>query len=223
MRITSYITVSGERTLTRMLQSGMANLADVSPDGKFDEGVARRALANVPGVTQASDDCRSVYAFALQAIDFAHNLLGQLSHERDNSTEASCKDDDHCERKMDRGKKAFARLDIAWRSDHLRVRIEGGNPHNLVGRVEQEIRGLCVFFAYVCLLIRDGVSDPDSIRLVEGPFADGALEDARRHMRENAMYHKAIDCPNRHGDFCSPADPTCGCFDCGRCKWKMEG
>lgn len=222
MRISAYITVSGGRTLTRMLRPGMEKLADVSPDGEFDEAAARRALADVPGVTQSSDDCRSVYAFALQAIDFAHDLLRQLSDRRDNSTVATCRDDDHCERKMDRGKNAFARIDIAWRSNRLRVRIEGGNPHGLVGRVEQEIREACVFFAYVCLLIRDGVSNPDMINIVEGAFAEGAIEDARRHMRENVLWHKAASCPNRRGEYCSPADPSCGCYSCGRCTWKSD-
>lgn len=220
MRITSYITVSGERTLTRMLRPGTAKLADVAPDGSFDEAKARRSLADISGVTLASKDNRSVYAFALQAIDFAHDLLGQLAEKAGNSSAASCRDDDHCERKMDRGKCGYARLDIAWCTDRLRVRIEGGNPHGLVGRVEQEIRECCVFFAYVCLLIKRGISDGDRIVLVEGEHASGVIAAAEQHMRDNALHHKASGCDRRHGDFCSPADPTCGCYDCGRCKWN---
>ena len=220
MRLTAYITVSGERTLTRLLQPGLVNVRDCSPDGKFDEIAARKALANVPGITPASDDSRPVYAFALQAIDYAHGILEQLAERKDNSASPSCRNDERCEANMDRNKCAYANLDIAWRSGGIRARVFGDNPKELVGRTDQEVFETCVFWAYVCLLIKRSISA--KVEIVEGRNAEGAIARAEAHLLDRELYRKGETCDRRKGGLCSPIDTTCGNYDCGRCKWRPK-
>lgn len=223
MRITSYITVSGERTLTRLLVPDIETLKDISPDGKFDESMARKALANLHGITLASDDCRSVYAFALQAIEYAHDIMRQLVGMAGSSDHAVSKLDNVCERRMESGKRAFARIDIKRCGDRLRVRVDGGNPLHLVGHVDNQVFETCVFWAYVVLLIKRNAKEAgQSISIVEGEGARGAIAAAEKKLIENELYHKASTCERRRcGGFCSPADPYCLNFDCGKCKVKL--
>lgn len=112
MRITAYVAVSGERTLTRFLQPDMAQIGDVSPDGKFDEIQARKALADIPGIVPSADDSTPVYAFALQFIDYAHKMLAQLADKGDNGDTPQNRADERCVKRMDGGKCAFARVDV---------------------------------------------------------------------------------------------------------------
>ena len=222
MRITAFITVSAERTLTRFLNPNLDKLADVSPEGKFDESKARQALADVHGVTLSSGDRAPEYAFALRFIDYAHEIMRQLAEKPGSGDHATCKLDQQAERKMNRGKCGYARIDVKWCTDHIRVRVEGANPLELVGQVETQIRETCVFFAYVCLLMKRNLSAGANIEIVEGPFADGAVERAAEKMREGELYRKGAACPNRVGGYCSPSDPTCGNYCGGRCKWEPE-
>lgn len=222
MRITAYITTSGDRTLTRMLTVGMKGLSDISPDGKFDEVVALKMLADVPGIVGASDDCRPVYAFVIQAIDYSHKMLKQLADRPGSSDKAECRQDERCERKMDDGKCAFARMDVKWRDGGIRVRISGGNPLGLVGSVDIQVRETCVFFAYVCQCIIESVSDGVKIEVVEGENAEGVVEEAKRKRIEADLWKKGETCDRRHGGYCSPSDPSCGNYDCGLCKWHQR-
>lgn len=225
MRITAYITVSGGRTLTRLLFPGIAELKDVSPDGTFDEIRARKALADIPGIMPSSDDCRPVYAFALQAIEYAHNVMSQLAERPGNSSQADGKRDEQCERRMKLGKCAFSRIDIkACRSvGRLRVRVSGENPHGYVGEVDNQVRETCVFWAYVALMIKRNSGEGGKvIEIVEGDGAEGCVAAAEKKMVENALWHKGEKCDRRRAGYCSPADPTCGNFDCGRCKWRAD-
>ena len=226
MRITAYVAVSGERTLTRFLQPDMAQVGDVSPDGKFDEIKARKALADIPGIVPSADDSTPVYAFALQFIEYAHKMLAQLADKGDNVDTPQNRADERCVKRMDGGKCAFARVDVKWCTDHLRVRIEGANPHGLVGSVDNQVRETCVFFAYVVQAVKANLTNGDVIRVVEGPCGEGCIEAARQKKIESELWHKGAKCERRKigraSIYCSPADPTCGNYDCGRCKWRPE-
>lgn len=223
MRITAYITTSGDRTLTRMPYMGFDTMDDVSTDGAFDEAKAIAALKGCDMLTFSSSDGRAEYAFACQFLVTMHRILLQTAAMPGCSGTPECRHDRTCARRMaSEGRRAYVRADIAAANGALRVRVNVSNRNGAVGWTDVKIREVAVLFAHACLSIERGCGRA-RFAFVEGDGADGVFARAREIVRANALAAKRVDCPNRRGDYCSPICPTCELYANGRCAKPVEG
>lgn len=231
MRITHKIATAASSALARFPVPKIPADNFTLPDGKLDHDRIRAALKGEE-FTHSSSDNEVVYAFALEYI---RNLDTSLTKLRDEDppkavpTKADAMASARCEDRMDRGQFAVCRVDIDWKGDGLKVRVNVANPRGVVGEAE----ALACDFAELAARVLDYIARQLTVRgvkieLVDGPdvpclFArakmmnDWCTECERLQPIIETMNAKRMNCANRRGQYCSPLCPSCECCKNGRC------
>lgn len=231
MRITHKIATAASSALARFPVPKIPADNFTLPDGKLDHDRIRAAL-NGEEFTHSSSDNEVVYAFALEYI---RNLESSLTKLRMNDppdvgqAKADARASSRCESRMDHGQFAFCRVDIDWKGDGIKVRVNVANPRGVVGETE----ALACDFAELAARVIDYIARQLTARgvkidLVDGPdvpclFArakmmnDWCAECERLKPVIEAMNAKRMNCANRRGQYCTPVRPSCECCKDGRC------
>lgn len=231
MRITHKIATAASSALARFPVPKIPADNFTLPGGGLDHARIRAALKGEE-FTHSSSDNEVVYAFALEYI---RNLDTSLTKLREDDlpnvvpTKADAVVSARCESRMDRGQFVVCRVDIEWKGDGLRVRINVANPRGVVGESE----ALACDFAELAARVLDYIAGQLTARgvkiePVDGPdvpclFArakmmnDWCAECERLQPIIEKMNAKRMNCANRRGQYCTPLCPSCECCKNGRC------
>lgn len=225
MRITTRLATAGEAGFLSM--PALRHSADhYMAGGKFDQDAVRRDLANTPGVQISSDDAGDTLSFAAELLDRMKRSMAEHMRRHEETKPAERGPDAHktaAERRFDKGRTTFVRVDIGRLVTGFRVRISASNPRNVVGRSEEFARIYAQAFADNVVAIADALRAEASKTLVtlqEGEGCEGVFAEARRRNDLWAAKARHVACPNRMGDYCSPGVPACELYRDGRCRFN---
>jgi hypothetical protein len=123
------------------------------------------------------------------------------------------------QRRYDKGRTTFVRVDISRRADGFRVRVSAANPKGIVGRSEEFARIYAQAFADNVTAIADALAD-EGVKTVlqDGEGCEGVFAESRRRNDLWAAKARHADCPNHHAGYCSPVKPECELFNNGKCR-----
>ena len=231
MRITHKIATAASSALARFPVPKIPADNFALPGGGLDHDRIRAALKGEE-FTHSSSDNEVVYAFALEYIrNLEYSFQKLLADERQwhGKSRFDSVVSARCESRMDSGQFAFCRVDIDWKGDGLKVRVNVSNPRDIVGETE----ALACDFAELAARVLDYIARQLTARgvkieLVDGPdvpclFArakmmnDWYAECERLQPLIEKMNAKRMNCAHRRGQYCTPSVPCCDCYKDGRC------
>lgn len=227
MRITTRLSTAGESSgflSMPALRHPAEHYAD--DEHRFNEAEVRKELANNPGITMSADDDRGVLSFTVELLDRMRLALEDLMKKdgiraREDGTRKTS-----AERRFDRGKFAFVRVDIRRNAENgFRVFLSAANPNDVVGNASEFARIYAQAFADNIVAIADALKDERvPVDMVEREGCAGIFDRARRRNALAAAKTRHATCPNRYGQQCSPAKPECELFDraTGRCRFSNK-
>jgi hypothetical protein len=205
-------------------------------DDRLDVGKVRTELRNYEDFIQfSSDDNARTIAFTLEFMRQFCSVCNKAAAdpEADARVAAEKPIDFSLERKMEREKYGYCRIDVDIHGGAIRARVGISNPKDVVGSVLPCCRRFAVDCARVLLFLQEGLK-PTRVELVgRGEIAD--LFDEARWMEEKVKAKAAIKaanekrntCVRKLGEYCSPSNPNCVCYCNGRCvgavldaKWE---
>jgi hypothetical protein len=230
MRITTRLSTAGEAGFLSM--PALRHPAEhYAVDGRLDEGRVRRELDGTPGVQISSDDGRDTLSFAVELLD--RMRVAMERHMQTNSGTTRVDTTGHgtppaqrttAQRRFDRGKLTFVRLDIRRNGQvpGFRVKLSATNPRNVVGRSEEFARIYAQAFADNVVAIADSLKEESGlvVDMQEGEGCEGVFVRARERNDLQAARLRHVTCPNRTGGYCSPCVPTCALYKDGRCLYN---
>jgi hypothetical protein len=226
MRITTRLATAGEAGFLSM--PALPHPVDhYMADGKFDQDAVRRDLANTPGVQMSSDDAGDTLSFTAELLD--RMKCSMANHMR---THSETKPAGHgpdapktaAQRRFDKGRLTFVRVDIGRLVTGFRVRLSATNPRNVVGRSEEFARIYAQAFADNIVAIADALQEESrhvNVTLQEGEGCEGVFAEARRRNDLLAAKARHTSCPCRKAGYCSPSKPECELYnkENGRCRF----
>ena len=231
MRITHKIATAASTALARFPVPKVPADNFTLPGGGLDHDRIRAALKGEE-FTHSSSDNEVVYAFALEYIRNLDTSLTKLrmdDPQKSGQAKADARASARCGSRMDRGQFAICRVDIEWKGDGLRVRINVANPRGVVGESEASACDFAELAARVLDYIASQLTARGvKIELIDGPdvpciFArakmmnDWCAECERLKPIIEKMNAKRMNCANRRGQYCTPSVPCCDCYKDGRC------
>ena len=227
MRITTKIASAGDTYLGRfpVLPCTIDELKDES--GGVDHGKMLAALKDYREfITWSNRDDRGVVALAVEFIRQMESTAKGMAADEETDARVECKKsvDFSLERKMDRGRFGFCRIEFDRHGGQLRARVGISNPKGVVGTVKLSCRRFAVYAARVLRymarelqpevkLILEGVGDAADV-FEEAEWIDG--KQAARSEVDSAN-EKRKTCERCVGGYCSPSDPSCRCYAYGKC------
>ena len=229
MRIVAKIANSGSSCLSRFPVPDASVRECCNAAGRLDETKVRRALA-VDQVQIGSKDDMPVLAFGLEYLSQQRAVVERLAHDLNASgdvaaaitdtrgvrTEPATPGDRRCERNMNHGRVAYFRTDVTSCRDGIHVKISVQNPRAVVGHTEAFARDYAVMCARILLYLRNSITTA-RIVLIEGDGADGIFAEARSLDRRDDLAKLRAACDRLHNGHCSPINPDCPLYRCGRC------
>jgi len=233
MRITTRLATAGEAGFLSM--PALRHPAEhYAADGRLDEGLVRRELDGTPGVQISSDDGRDTLSFAVELLDRMRVAMENHMRASAGTTRVETGPAGQgvplaqrttAQRRFDKGKLAFVRLDIRRNGQvpGFRVKLSATNPRNVVGRSEEFARIYAQTFADNIVAIADALKAEGSglvVVMQEGEGCEGVFARARERNDRQAARMRHVACPNRMGDYCSPGVPTCELYRDGRCLYN---
>lgn len=232
MRITFKLTPGGREYYLSKFPA-VEDLDDVKTDGKIDEVKVRQALKQLSDsgfITWSAGDSRPVCAFAIEFIRQLTHVSRSADLEDENRAHIGpkSKHDETMSRRFDRGVYAFVRIEIDHVSSGIRVRVSFSNKKNIVGDTNFAMRDFAVYLSRIIAYISKDINESAGREIVRymgvGDASDifERAEYARIRSDDleevNQANQDRASCSKRwQGEFCSPIQPGCRCFYCGRC------
>lgn len=243
MRINARIATASDHGVSRF--PTIPDEEVVGPDGHLDEAKARRLLSSDELIVWASDDDHAVMAFAIEFLSQLKNVVQWMNAQPDVDVKyatADTKLEKRCARKLEQVRYCYARVEIRHRGGEVTAKVSWSNPQDIVGvgayKIPKDFALLCV---NILLCISDEVKKRGGIgiRVIEGENCEGYIAEARAinarndlELKVRGLIEKRAACPNRVGEYCSPAYPGCEnlkaggkcmCEDEIRGAWLKEG
>lgn len=223
MRITTRLATAGESGFLSMPM--MRHPAEHYMLGlrRLDEPAVRREFADHPGITMSSDDDRDTLSFAVELLD---RMRKSMSLYMDMSDDVRQTDDGTpktaAQRRYDKGRTTFVRVDIARIVGGFRVRVSASNPREVVGCSEEFARIYAQAFADNVTAIADSLA-AEGVKTVlqDGEGCEGVFAESRRRNDRWVVKSRHANCPKRINGFCSPSDPGCELYKNGRCRFNQ--
>ncbi len=227
MRITTRLSTAGEAGFVSM--PVMPRPADAYiHDGAIDEAAIRRDLGGSRGVQFSSGDTRATLAFAVELLDRMKSLMNERVAD-DCGLSLPDGRKSSAERRFDRGKIAFVRVDVGEVADGLRVKVSAEDPRMVAGLAGEFAKTYAQVFADNVLDMSDGLGECGChVRLVEGDGCAGVFAEARRRLDEAVVMARHAECPDHRretpaGLMCAPCVFSCELYRDGRCTYKKPG
>ena len=236
MRLTMKVAAAGEMYMGRFPHIPVDIAEFKTADDRLDLGRVRAELRNYEDFIQfSSNDNARTIAFTLEFLrQFCSVCNSAAANPESNArVEAEKPIDFSLERKMEREKFGYCRIDVDIHGGAIRARVGISNPKDIIGSVLPCCRRFAVDCARVLLFLQEGLA-PTRVELAgRGELSD--LFDEARWMEEKikekskskAANEKRKTCVRRLGEYCSPSDPNCPCYCGGRCveavldaKWE---
>jgi hypothetical protein len=227
MRITTKIASAGDTFLGRfpVLPCSIDELKDEK--GGIDMGKVLAALREYDStITWSSSDDLGVVALAVEFIRQMESATKKLDQDEEADVRTQCEKavDRSLERKMDRGRFGYCRIEIDRHGGRLRVRIGISNPKGIVGTVDFSCRRFAVYAARILRYMAVELGPEVGLELVglgaaEDVFEEAAWLHAKQLADDEIREHNARrgTCVRRLGHYCSPSDPNCPCYCDGKC------
>lgn len=237
MKITSKIATSGTAGMSRFPIPN-ADIDECRNDKGFLDEMKVRSALSVDQIQIGQKDDKPVVVFA---IEYLHQLRSVVTYMSDHIKTANERErkqrvhahadsaaDKRCERRLNKGRHAFATTVITSCLDGLHVKLSYANPRGVVGDAERLAHDYTVMCARILIYLQQEVT-ACKITLIEGENCAGILEEARKdnaiaeeYSRRKELSAMRVACPNRQGGFCSPSNPKCSLYCNGRCLDPME-
>ena len=236
MRLTMKVAAAGEMYMGRFPHVPVDIVEFKTADGELDLDRVRAELRNYEDFIQfSSNDNARTIAFTLEFLrQFCSVCNSAAANPESNArVEAEKPIDFSLERKMEREKFGYCRIDVDIHGGAIRARVGISNPKDIIGSVLPCCRRFAVDCARVLLFLQEGLA-PTRVELVgRSEIAD--LFDEAKWANAKADVRKVVDaanekrktCVRRLGEYCSPSDPNCPCYCGGRCveavldaKWE---
>lgn len=231
MRITFKVTPGGREDYLAKFPV-VEGLDDVKTDGAIDVIKVRRLLKpwTDDGFLTWGDDSRPVLAFVVELF----RQLTEVSKAADRDDESNAhispksKHDETMSRRYDRGNVAFVRIDVGMNRSWIRVRVSTANPKGVVGDVLFSVRDFATYLARILAYIAKSINESAEREIVHLEGVGNAADVFERaeyvRLRVDALDEvkeankRRAECTKRwQGEFCSPIEPGCRCFSCGKC------
>ena len=188
---------------------------------KLDESAVRREFADHQGITMSSDDDRDTLAFTVELLDRMRKSMARYMEKNDDVKQAEGgAPKTAAQRRYDKGRTTFVRVDIARIASGFRVRVSAANPKEVVGHSEEFAQIYAQAFADNVTAIADALAD-EGVKTVlqDGEGCEGVFAESRRRNDRWAVKIRHENCPKRINGFCSPSDPGCELYRNGRCVY----
>lgn len=233
MRITYQQACAGmDAGISRFPCPNAKSITECFTDGMPDRVKLLSALA-ISGIQVGSNDRDAVLCFGLDfAIRFNEWMrdIMNASPESVSITAADSRGRSPVDRNMRKGRIAYARVHVSSRlSDNsIVVRVQYGNPKNVVGQAEEFSRDIAITCVQLADQLADIWNEDSRLRVVVEEHEDskGLLTDARNDFEERMLRSKWRKCGHHRNGMCcasedgTPPEFSCKCFVNGYCKHK---
>lgn len=237
MRLTMRVSSAGDRWMARFpaIDKPVKDFTD--EHGKVDVGPIDDyyRMCGPEFVQLNSEDDRGV---KVAAYEFLWQLSCCIKHLETQQDGHDCKvvaetPKDRClERKMNRGKFGFVRLDFdrLGKEGFVRMRVGVGNPKDVVGDVVKSARTFAVDCVRIMTHIDNGLregskgeariiiqerTNDESVGIIDDARLRDRLQDEEKSLK--ALEEKRSGCPNRVNGYCSPVRKDCELCRRGLC------
>lgn len=221
MRITTRLATAGESGFLSMpMMRHPAEHYMLGPR-MLDESAVRREFADHQGITMSSDDDRGTLSFAVELLDRMRKSMSRYMEKSDDVKQTGDgAPKTAAQRRYDKGRTTFVRVDISRRVDGFRVRVSAANPKGIVGRSEEFARIYAQAFADNVTAIADSLAE-EGVKTVlqDGEGCEGVFAESRRRNDRWAAKLRHENCPKRVNGFCSPSEPGCELYRNGKCMY----
>ena len=221
MRITTRLATAGESGFLSMPMMKHGAEHYMLGPRSLDEAAIRREFADNPGITMSSDDDRDTLSFTVELLDRMRKSMSRYMDRTDDVKPVdAATPKTAAQRRYDKGRTTFVRVDIARVVGGFRVRVSAANPKEVVGRSEEFARIYAQAFADNVTAIADALAE-EGVKTVlqDGEGCEGVFAESRRRNDLWAMKLRHMDCPRRINGFCSPSEPGCEMYRNGRCLY----
>lgn len=236
MRLTMKVAAAGETYMGRFPHVPVDITEFKTANGDLDLGRVRAEFRKFEDFIQfSSDDNARTIAFTLEFLRQFCSVCNSAAAnpETDARVKAEKPIDFSLERRMEREKFGYCRIDVDIHGGAIRARVGISNPKDIVGSVLPCCRRFAVDCARVLLYLQEGLT-PARVELAgRGEIAD-LFDEARwteKKIKAKAAIKAANEtrqtCVRRLAGYCSPSDPNCPCYCDGKCieavldaKWE---
>lgn len=221
MRITTRLATAGESGFLSMPMMRYEAEHYMLDSRRLDEAAVRREFADHSGITMSSDDGVDTLSFAVELLD---RMRKSMARHMDKSGDVRQADagtpKTAAQRRYDKGRTTFVRVDIARVVGGFRVRISADNPKEVVGHSEEFARIYAQAFADNVTAIADSLAE-EGVKTIlqDGSNCEGMFAESRRRNDLWAAKLRHESCPKRVNGFCSPSDPGCELYRNGKCMY----
>ena len=225
MRISVRIAAGGNRALTRLPLPRRKLQECLNERGKIDRAKAQLAFAPAPDddfrpFTPASTDDDAVYFAVLTFSELLEDAFADVAADpnADVSAGAVTRQDQHLERRFEKKRFVYARVNFRRNASAVRASVGVDNPQEIVGQSETE--AWCFAKTAAQLLLR--MAQQIAWLSVECPERPEIIDEARESNDAAALRRDHAECANRVNGYCSPMSPTCPFYRKGQCMWGRD-
>ena len=236
MRLTMKVAAAGEMYMGRFPHIPVDIAEFKTADDQLDLGKVRAALRNYEDFIQfSSNDNARTIAFTLEFLRQFCSVCNSAAADPESDARVAAEKpiDFSLERKMEREKFGYCRIDVDEHGGAIRARVGISNPKDIVGSVLPCCRRFAVDCERVLLFLQEGLKPVEVELAGRGELSD-LFDEARwteEKIKEKSKIKAANEtrwtCVRRMGEYCSPSDPACLCYSCGKCveavlnaKWE---